>query len=246
MKAVLIDDEKSALNLLTKILNKYEQISIVGVYSNPLEALGNLKTLNPDVLFIDIDMPTINGLSLAGQIINMFENIKIVFVTAYDEYALNAFQVNAIDYLLKPILPRRMDQCIDKLLKYNSNLNHKNILDVTSNYNDTFKKIFANDSGDIVLLPIEDILYFEANGKTITIQTKDYKYSSSKTLNYYENKLGDQNFFRCHKSYLINLDKIQRLIPCIRYAYDIILKNCHKKIPVSRNKASLLKQLLEY
>lgn len=125
-------------------------------------------------------MPDISGLYLAEQIINIFENIKIVFVTAFDKYAINAFEVNAIDYLLKPASTDRMDKCISKLSQKEST------------------------------------------------------------------KSENQNFFRCHKSCLINLDKIERLLLCIGYTYDVFLRNSNKKIPVSKNKVSLLKQLLEY
>lgn len=246
MKTILIDDERIALNQLAEVLSKFEHVEIIGMFSNPLGALINIQTLNPDVVFIDINMPNISGLYLAEQITNMFEDIKIVFVSAYDKYAINAFEINALDYLLKPASKDRMDKCISKLLKNKSKTDNNKIINLNNNYNDSLRKIFVNDEEDIVLLPIHDILYFESIGKYTKIQTMNNTYKSTKTLTYYENKLEEQNFFRCQKSYLINLDKIERLISSIGYTYYAILPNCDKKIPISRNRLNLLKQLLQY
>lgn len=115
MKVILIDDEPIALELLSRMLSFYEDVDIVGSYANPFDALGEIGKTQPDAIFLDIEMGSINGLEFAEVLIEKLATVKIVFVTAYSQYAVDAFEVNAIDYLLKPIQEKRLTKTIERL-----------------------------------------------------------------------------------------------------------------------------------
>lgn len=115
MKAIIIDDEPMAVELLSRMLRPHQDIQIVGSYINPLRALREIKLLRPDVIFLDIEMGEINGLEFAGVLLSEFDSADIVFVTAYSQYAVDAFEVNAIDYLLKPVLEKRLQKTLERL-----------------------------------------------------------------------------------------------------------------------------------
>jgi len=120
LKVMLLDDEKSALDEMEYLLKGREEVEVVASYTEPLKAIGEFRYINPDVVFLDIEMPVVNGLNAAREFLGFNSNINIVFATAYDEYAVNAFEMNAIDYLLKPLTKDRLDKAIEKLLKINS------------------------------------------------------------------------------------------------------------------------------
>ena len=117
LSAVIVDDEIPVLNLLKMFLQKTEQVNILGVYTEPNEALENIINIKPDVVFLDIEMPEMNGLELASRIMEQNDELMIVFVTGYNQYALEAFQVNALDYILKPVNPNTIQKCISRLIK---------------------------------------------------------------------------------------------------------------------------------
>lgn len=135
MKIILIDDEPIALNVLESMLSHYKEINIVGRYTNPMDALKEIETVNPDVIFIDIEMGKVSGLEAAEFFLEKINDLRIVFVTAYSEYAIDAFEINALDYLLKPVSEKRLDKTIKRLLRPNeqSTFNaDKNMLRVQS------------------------------------------------------------------------------------------------------------------
>ncbi len=245
IKAILVDDELFALKELQLQLESLPNIQIIGSFTNPLESFFNITTLDPDVVFLDIDMPEVSGIYLAEQIMTTHPQVKIIFVTAFDKYAINAFELNAVDYILKPFTLERIKKTISRLEeKIEKNIN-TDIHSLSNQYKESVKKFFIYEQDNIILLNIKDIYYIEALNKFVRIRTKDRFYNSNHSLNYFENKLKNLDFFRAHRGYLVNLDKIAEIIPKINYSFDIRMTDTNDLIPVSRTNIKLLKQLLE-
>ncbi|PKM90350.1 MAG: DNA-binding response regulator [Firmicutes bacterium HGW-Firmicutes-12] len=245
LKAVLVDDELIALKELSLHLDTLGNIQIVGSFTNPLKGFLNLSVLKPDVVFLDIDMPEISGIYLAEQIMTTYPEIRIIFVTAFDKYAINAFELNAVDYILKPVTLDRIKMAIAKVEENIEKRIVTNINSLSNQYEESVKKIFIYEQENITLLSFKDIYYIEAHNKFVRIRTKDNSYSSNHPINYYNKKLNNLNFFQAHRGYLINLDKVAKIIPKINYSFDIQLTDIDDIIPVSRTRIKLLKQLLE-
>ncbi|WP_432662431.1 LytTR family DNA-binding domain-containing protein [Wukongibacter baidiensis] len=246
LKAMLIDDEANALKLLTYLLEQIDEVKVVAAFSNPYESFYHIDTHRPDVIFLDIDMPQISGLDLAGQLLEKYPDVHIVFITAHDEYALNAFGVNAIDYILKPTSPKRLKQCIDKVIRIKNTYSKDLVQSISNEYRETIKKIFVYEDDNIVLLHPEEIYYIKASNKYTNIKTEKKLYHSNNPLKYFESKLSDCSFCKIHRSFIVNLNMIKGFTQNINYSYDIHFKNISDTIPVSRSKIKLLKELLEY
>lgn len=245
LKAMLVDDEVIALKELRLQLEHLENIQVVGSFTNPLEGFFNISVLAPDVVFLDIDMPEISGIYLAEQIMTTHPEIKIIFVTAFDKYAINAFELNAVDYILKPVTLDRIKKTISKLEDKIEKSINTDISSLSNQYEESVKKFFIYDQENIILLSYKDIYYIEALNKTVCIHTIDKSYSSNNPLNYFSKKLKNLNFFQPHRGYLVNLEKIAKIIPRINYSFDIQLTGINDLIPVSRANIKMLKQLLE-
>lgn len=245
LKTMLVDDELIALKELKFHLEGLNNIQIVGSFTNPFESFFNLSVVKPDVVFLDINLPEISGIYLAEQIMTTHPEVKIIFVTAFDKYAINAFELNAVDYILKPVTLDRIKKAILKLEDRIEKSIDSDISSLSSQYEESVKKFFIYEQENIILLSFKEIYYIEALNKSVLIRTKDKSYSSHHPLNYYTKKLKDLNFFQPHRGYIINLDKVDKLIPKINYSFDIQLKDINNLIPVSRAHVKLLKQLLE-
>jgi len=210
LKAILVDDEESARNVLSNLLLRFcPQIEIVDKCTNVLDAVESIKKNQPDVVFLDIEMPNYAGY----EIVSFFEEVtfEIIFVTAYDKYAIKAFEISAVDYLLKPIEIDRLKQAVEKLLI------KKSLFKPNKNYNalktnlesDTITKIVVRKNDGQEIVAIEDIIAIEAQEAYSCIHTIYDNYLMSKNLKHFET-IFEQNkmFFRSHKSWLINLKKV--------------------------------------
>ncbi len=171
MRAIIIDWDKASLSQLKELAGINGNVDVVASFTDSLEGLLNVAKLKPNVVFIDIDMPETNGIYMAEQIIKSYPDTCIVFVTSYDDYGLEAFELNALDYLLKPVTQERFSQCIEKLLKYGG----RGI--------ESVKKLFIDFEGETVLIKPDDIYYFDVRDKTVIIKTKTNTYTSSNPLN---------------------------------------------------------------
>ena len=251
LKVMLVDDEKLALDELCYLFSQYADVEITGTFINPVEALGQIILKKPDILFLDIDMPEINGLNLAKEVIGVLGNIEIVFVTAFDNYAINAFEVNAIDYILKPIHQERLDKTIERIrLRHKSSTKvGKNIIEKLNNIEKFVKqdieKFAVWENNEIVLLNAFDIFYFTVENSNHIIFTNRGRFTIKRGIDFWEEKLKGYNFFRCHRSFLVNMDYIDRIIPNENNCCTIILKDKKYEVPVSRSKTKELKRKLE-
>jgi two-component system LytT family response regulator len=208
MKAIIIDDEKRARLSLSLILNEFcPEIEIVAECQNLSEGVKSIRKLNPDLVLLDIEMPGHSGLELLDFFDEKEINFSVIFTTAYNEYAIQAFKLSAIDYLLKPINPEELVQAIVRVEKQKT-MQFKALMENIQS--ETFEKIAVPTGNSLVLLKISDILYIKGEGAYSEINMIDKsKYLISRNLKSFEETLiKDKRFVRIHKSYLINFDGV--------------------------------------
>jgi two-component system LytT family response regulator len=243
LEAVIVDDEIKALQSLTwELTNFSDEINVSASFTNPFEALEYLKSNTPDCLFLDIEMPTMDGFQFIQKLTN--KNFPVVITTAYNQYALKALKNEAIDYLLKPIDTDDLQETISKIKKFNSkNFTAEKLEQILINFNSKSinKRITLNTDGKLLFLESDEILYAESDGNYSTIFLTDgQKIVLTKKLKEVNALLPEDSFFRIHNSYIINLNKIKEFLKTDGY---VVLKSNHK-IPVSRQKKSDFLDLL--
>lgn len=237
INVVIVDDEPKAIQSLSwELTNFSDEINITNTFSDPETALNSIETSPPDCLFLDIQMPTMDGFQFLKKIKN--RDFAVVITTAYDEYAIKALKQEAIDYLLKPIDSDDLEETIKKIKKYNArSLNPSKIEEILLNFNskNDKKKITINVEGKILFLDSDEILFVESDGNYSTIFTTDgQKIVITKKLKEVNEILPNNYFFRIHNSYIINLTKIKEYIKSEGY---VVLQSKHK-IPVARQRKS--------
>ncbi len=207
ISAIIVDDEQSARNVLSILLKRFcSDIEVVATCANIPEAVFEIRKHKPDVVFLDIEMPEYAGY----EIVNFFDeiNFDIVFVTAYDKYALKAFELSAVDYLLKPIDPERLIHAVEKLRnRAELKKSHQNYLALKENIesNKLDKIILSQNSGQ-TLVALTDIIAVEAQEAYSSVHTRTGRFLISKNLKYFEDLFSeDKHFFRSHKSWIINI-----------------------------------------
>ncbi|MGL4425940.1 MAG: LytR/AlgR family response regulator transcription factor [Cetobacterium sp.] len=237
MKCIIVEDEFPAREELKYFINNNSNFEIQNEFENPIDALKYIESNNVDVVFLDINMPELDGMTL-GKIINRFnKEIKLIFISAYKDYAVEAFEIKAFDYILKPYSEERINNVLNNLAeefsKNSSAIKDSNITKITVNLD---SKMFV--------LSTNDILYIEADEKETHIFTENGMYSSKMKISQLESVLTDNLFFRCHRSYIVNIDKIVEVEPWFNSTYILKVTNSSFKIAVSRNKVKELKEIL--
>lgn len=211
IKAIIVDDEESARDVLSNLLTRFcPQVNIITTCSNVLEAVEAIKTHQPEVVFLDIEMPNYAGY----EIVSFFESIdfEIVFVTAYDQYAIKAFEVSAVDYILKPIEIDRLKDAVQKLMiKVDLKKHQENYKALIDNLkSDGISKLVVRNSHGQSIINTIDIIAIEAQEAYSCIYTATEKHIMSKNLKHFETVLSkNANFFRAHKSWLINMNSVK-------------------------------------
>ncbi len=237
IEAVLVDDEVKALQGLTwELTNFSDEIHVIASFTDPVEALEYLSFNTPDCLFLDIEMPTMDGFQFIQKITN--KNFPVVITTAYNQYAIKALKNEAIDYLLKPIDTDDLKDTITKIKKHNAkNFSAERLEKILLNFNSNtvHKKITVNTDGKLLFLESDEIIYAESDGNYSTVYLSDgKKILLTKKLKEVNELLPEDSFFRIHNSYIINLNKVKEFLKTDGY---VILESGHK-IPVSRQKKS--------
>jgi len=249
VNCIIVEDEMPAIEELKFILNKYDFIEIKGIFNDGKAALNWLKKNKIDVVILDINMPEMSGLDLAKEITLLNKEIYFIFITAYEEYALKAFEVGAVDYILKPFNDKRIEKTLIRLRDYvekyaGKNLLEKSIENLVKKFEgqNRIKKLACEKNEKIILLDLDSIYFcYIENDKTL-VKTKDKTYLTNYTLNEIEEKTG---FFRIHKSYLVNLNKIKEIYPWFNGTYKIIMNDDEKtELQVSRLRVKDLKEAL--
>ncbi len=247
LRTVLVDDEPLSLEALGFLLDKYDNIKLIGKYTDPVEALENIKEAKPELVFLDVEMPELDGISTAQEIINMGLNTSIVFATVYEQYAVQAFEMDALDYIVKPFSENRLRLTVNRVAQKLQNTGPKrNSLNavVKQKFSHRINKIAVWSENSILLLTPDEIQYFTMEDKRVFAYIADGAYECNSSLAELENKLENKGFFRCHKSFLINTEYIDKIIPWVHSTYMIKLKQTARQIPVSRNYAKKLKSML--
>ena len=236
INCIIVEDELPAREELKYFLNEEKEIKLIEEFESPLDTLNFLEKNKIDVVFLDINMPDMNGINLGKIISKIYPEVKIIFITAYKDYAVDAFEVKAFDYLLKPYSEERIRNLLKSLVSTKS-------VDNILNRNTSLKKITINMDEKIYVLSLTDVDYIEANEKETLIFANKKRYVSKIKISKWEEMLEGYNFYRCHRSYIINLDKIVEIEQWFNSSWIIKLKNYSTTIPVSRNNIKELKEL---
>jgi DNA-binding LytR/AlgR family response regulator len=250
---ILIADDESHCRLeLRYLLKDEERVEIIGEAVNGIEALEMCRNLKPDILFLDIQMPGLSGLEVATSI-DREELPNIIFITAYDQHALKAFEIGAIDYLLKPVSSERLEQSIERVLKQRQLANNSNqeqidkIDTLVTAWNsikpDYLARIVGRKANRIVVIPIEDVYCFEIESQLLFAVTERERYWTNFQMKILETRLNPEKFVRVHRESIVNIDSIRELAPITKERYEITLNNNHRLV-VSRNYLPQLKAML--
>ena len=238
MKAIIIDDERLARQELKSLLALYPEIQIVGEANNAETAIESIKQLKPDVIFLDIQMPGKNGFELLEEISGVPE---VVFVTAYDEYAIRAFEVNALDYLLKPVQPNRLAETVKKILNKESN-DRVEAKEQTLPLNDN-DQVFVKDGEKCWFVKLSDVRLFESEGNYVRIYFDKNRPLILRALNNLDERLNNRTFFRASRKHIINLKWVETIENWFNGGLMVKLKG-GEQVEISRRQAAKLKDLM--
>jgi len=240
MRVMIVDDEKLARERLRELLNEIGGHSVIGEAMNGNEAVEKAAELNPDVVLMDIRMPGMDGLEAAMHLMGMDEPPIVIFTTAYDQHALHAFEVNAVDYLLKPIRKDRLAAALDKAKK----LTLEQLQDVNAAQESPQARthISVHLRGNIRLVPVKDILYFMADSKYVTIRTPSEEHLIEDSLINLEKEFGEKMFLRIHRNALVATDYIKGIEKSTAGNWQVALKGLEKKLDVSRRHAAAVRR----
>ncbi len=249
MKTILIDDEPLAIGRLKRLLGKFEDFEIIAEAKNGQEGLEKVTQLKPDVIFLDIEMPEMTGFEMLAQLDFM---PLVVFATAYDQYAIRAFEENSIDYLLKPIETERLEKTVEKLRKLKSNTSDSSMNNSLLQLIEQFKpkkdihSISVKSGEKILFIPLTEISFFEAEDKYVFLNTTDGKqYLTNYTIASLEEKL-PENFIRVSRSSIINSLLIKELQKYFSGKYLVIMRDTKaSKIETGSAYGENLKKLME-
>ena len=239
MRVLIVDDEKLARERMRKLLDEIGGYQVVGEGVNGNEAVERVNELNPDILLMDIHMPGMDGLEAAMHIMG-FENAPcVIFTTAYDQHALEAFEVNAVDYLLKPIRRERLASALQKASK----LTVQQLQEVNNAQEEPPSRthISVHMRGNIRLIPVQDIIYFHADSKYVAIKTRMEEHLVEESLINLEKEF-ENRFLRIHRNALVATAHIEGIEKTPTGNWQITLKNCDKKLDVSRRHAASVRR----
>ncbi len=241
-KVIIIDDEPLARQLIRALLQSHNGFEIVAECGDGFEGFKAIQEHEPHLVFLDVQMPKLNGFEMLEL---LDEKPSVIFTTAFDEYAMKAFEANAIDYLLKPVAKERFDKALHKWANIAATDQKKNVETIqTGNVYEGYQhRIVVKDNGLIRIIPADDIEFVEANDDYIKIVTKDGNYLKKSTLSQVEQSLNPQHFIRVHRSYIIPVSQLVRIEPYEKESH-IALLQCGAKIPVSKSGMTKLKTTL--
>ena len=245
IKALIIDDEELGRQIIRELLAFHPEVEIAAECQDAYEALEAIEQHHPDLLFLDIQMPEIDGFEL----LEMLEEIPhVIFSTAYDQYALKAFEVNAVDYLLKPIVPDRFDMALERV-KRNAQQetaereNIQNLLRNLQSQKTYMDRILVKQSGKIVMLQTEEIFWIEAMEDYANLHTDKGSYLVLQSLSALERKLDPARFIRVHRSYIVNMEAVKEIVRWTNARLKLRTKDGHEII-LSRSGAKRLKKFM--
>lgn len=245
-KVLLIDDEPLARMVVLEYLQGFPQLTVMQECNDGYEGVKAINQHQPDLIFLDIQMPKINGF----EMLELLEQPPaVIFTTAFDEYAIKAFETHAVDYLLKPFSKERFDKAVNKWLDQQKNKtvpgnsNTQQLLETVAHSPAQNNRIVVKNGSKIKIIPVNEVLYLEAADDYVKVHTAEGYFLKSKTMAHFENALDAAIFCRCHRSFLVNTQHITRIDPYEKDSHIAILKN-GMKVPVSRSGYAKLRDVL--
>jgi two-component system, LytTR family, response regulator len=242
-KIIIIDDEPLARTIVKEYLQSYPQLEVAQECDDGFEGVKAIQQHQPDLIFLDIQMPKINGFEMLELI---DQPPAVIFTTAFDEYAIKAFEAHAIDYLLKPFDQERFDKAIAKWMEQ-KNVNKEkatqDLLETASLSPLQSQRVVVKNGSKIKIIPAHDIFFLEAADDYVKIHTQEGYYLKNKTMNHFEQVLDKSQFVRGHRSYIVNVQQITRIDPYEKDGHVAVLRS-GAKVPVSRGGYGKLKAVL--
>jgi two-component system, LytTR family, response regulator len=242
MKTIIIDDEPLARSIVREYLKKYPELEIAQECNDGFEGVKAIHQDQPDLVFLDIQMPKINGFEMLEL---LDQRPAVIFTTAFDEYAIKAFEAHAVDYLLKPFNQERFDKAIQKWKEHASGYekNTSELLETASHSPAQSQRVVVKTGSKIKIIPAQDIYFLEAADDYVKVHTHEGSFLKNKTMNHFEKTLDPQQFVRSHRSYIVNVQQITRIDPYEKDNHIAILKS-GGRVPVSRNGYARLRTVL--
>ncbi|MFT3932963.1 MAG: LytTR family transcriptional regulator DNA-binding domain-containing protein [Chitinophagaceae bacterium] len=244
-KVILIDDEPLARSIVAEYLQSYPQLQVVQECGDGFEGIKAIMQHQPDLIFLDIQMPKITGFEMLELV---EQPPAVIFTTAFDEYAIKAFETHAVDYLLKPFSKERFDKALQKWLEQKKETTAgptptETLLEEASMTPGQNQRIVVKNGAKIKIIPVHDVLYLEAADDYVKIHTTEGYFLKNKTMTHFEKALDGQQFARCHRSYMVNVQQIARIDPYEKDGHVAVLKQ-GAKVPVSKTGYVKLRQVL--
>jgi two-component system LytT family response regulator len=245
LKTIIVEDEELARNLLKSFLSGIENIELIAECENGFEGVKAINDLKPDLVFLDIQMPKITGF----EMLELLEHKpQIIFATAYDQYALKAFEYNAADYLLKPYSKDRLAEAVEKVAeRIQTEGRTSDVAEKVSNYprEDFLDRVVVKDRHKIHIAPVDKVRYIESMDDYVMIYTTEGRWMKQKTMKYFESALNPNDFVRIHRSYIVKVDEINELQQYEKESYIVILHD-KTKLKVSKTGYKNLKNILNF
>lgn len=243
IRTIIIDDEPLARSIIKEYLQRHPQIELVQECNDGFEGIKAIMQHRPDLIFLDIQMPKINGFEMLELI---EQPPAVIFTTAFDEYAIKAFENHAVDYLLKPFNQERFDKAIsrwrDQQGKQDTETT-KPLLETASRQPNQNQRVVVKTGSKIKIIPVDDIYYLEAADDYVKIHTKEGAFLKNKTMSHFEDSLDAQYFVRTHRSYIVHVQRITRIEPYEKENFVALLTN-GAQVPVSKSGYARLRTVL--
>lgn len=239
MKALIIDDERLARQELKSLLAPYHEIDIIGECADAAVALETIEQMQPDVIFLDIQMPGKTGFELLSELGTV---PRVIFVTAHDEYALRAFEVNALDYLTKPVQPERLAAAVQKLLDKPARAEQKTEQQPGGTLSDQ-DQVFVKDGERCWFVKLEDIRLFESEGNYVRVYFQNNKPLVLRSLNYLDERLNNRTFFRASRKHIVNLKWVESIENWFNGGLLVKLRG-GEQVEISRRQSVKLKEMM--
>jgi two-component system, LytTR family, response regulator len=220
MKTIIIDDEPLARDIVKDYLRTFPELEIVAECNDGFEGMKSISQFEPELIFLDIQMPKINGF----EMLELIENPPaVIFTTAFDEFALKAFELNATDYLLKPFSKERFEKAVQKFLQQPATLLPKEVVETAALNAGQQNRVVVKEGNKIKVIPVSQIHYLEAADDYVKIITAEGTFLKKRTMNFFEESLANHQFVRIHRSYIVNTQLITRIDPYEKESHMVLL-----------------------
>jgi two-component system, LytTR family, response regulator len=251
IKTIIVDDEASARSRLSKLLAGFSEIQVVGQAQDGLEAVSLIREIQPDLVFMDVQMPALDGFEVLRSLPSGTPWPLVIFATAFDQYALAAFEANAVGYLLKPINRDKLRAAVDRVSQLLANpqgaaKEETRLREFAKEASKGLRQIVAQVRGRYLLIPLEDVCFFRMEDGLTKVKTDTALYRVDYSLTELDERLPDPPFFRAHRSTIVNLQKVKEIAPMFKGAFVLIMKDREgSEIQVSERHSKYVRELLK-